>query len=195
MKRWIRVGAILALAGFSAPVIEAAPFLLPIILLIVGFWVLARYIGGQRRKMVADSVLTRLAPYPVSDRLDPELLRLGAQSPRLRGDTSFDYPISGESFYRGNFEELLRRAGVEDGDDMDYVGLLLIEPENRHSKHAVAIFVDGLKLGYVPETKSEQLYAFLLAHTGIAKVDCVVGFEIEKGLSHCWLDLAEPYHF
>lgn len=195
MKRWIRIAAVLALVGLAAPALQAAPFLIPILLLIVGFWALARYINGQRVQQVTGAVLSRFEGFPVSDRLDPELARLGAQSPKLRGDTTYDYPISGESFYREAFEQLLGRSGLGDGDDMDYVGLVLIEPQNRHSKNAVAVFVDGLKLGYIPEGKAPELYAFLLRHTGIARVDCVVGFEVEKGLSHIWLDLVEPYHF
>lgn len=57
------------------------------------------------------------------------------------------------------------------------VGFLVIEPDNGHDAHAVAVQLHGHTLGYLPRSMSGAMVA-LMAVAGVQQIDC--NLEIER---------------
>ncbi|GAA4674597.1 hypothetical protein GCM10023197_32740 [Gordonia humi] len=61
-----------------------------------------------------------------------------------------DVEVVGESYYRQAFADLFIRAGKPLGGVTWYQAVLVAEPDNPHDENAVAVSVDGHKVGHIP---------------------------------------------
>jgi hypothetical protein len=113
----------------------------------------------------------------------------------LLGDESYSFEVVGESFYAQNFSALQKNVGLIDGRDWDDVATLVVDPGNKHSQTAVAVFVSGLKLGHVPEVNAPGVYKFLMQNGGYAKADAAIYFSSADGKNSIWLDAVIPVLF
>lgn len=63
-----------------------------------------------------------------------------------KGDGSFDLPVVGESFRKSDIARVVEgRGGRRDG----LVARLVPEDDNPHDANAVAVFIDGIQVGYL----------------------------------------------
>jgi hypothetical protein len=132
---------------------------------------------------------------PLPNILDSSSSMTASSARALLGDESFSFEVVGESFYSQNFLALQKNVGLVDGQDWDDVATLIVDPANSHSKNAVAVFVSGLKLGYVPEHNAPGVYKFLLQNGGYAKADAAIYFSAADGQNSIWLDAVIPVLF
>jgi hypothetical protein len=171
---------------------QAAPWL---IFLLGGALALGLYLTKAARAAKEADTLKRVGQTPLGNILDANLALTAKSARQLLGDDSFDFEVVGESFYSQNFSALQRNWGLEDGQDWDDEATLIADPGNGHSNTAVAVFVSGLKVGYVPETTSASVYRFLLQNGGYARADAAIYFSAADGKNSVWLDVAKPMNF
>ncbi len=134
-----------------------------------------------------------LASQPFRGQLPYELGQATMTAVALEGDDSYGQRLVGESAYQANFADLMKYAGLKDGDVLEVQAALVAEPANKNSVHAVAVTCGGSVLGYIPEFESEALYSFLLTHRGMARVNSNIYFRIASQTSYVELDLTRPY--
>jgi hypothetical protein len=73
---------------------------------------------------------------------------------------------------RRTFQHFKKNIGLIDGRDWDDVATLVVDPGNKHSQTAVAVFVSGLKLGHVPEVNAPGVYKFLMQNGRLRQSRC-----------------------
>lgn len=185
--RFLIVLAILIMASafFSQP----WWVVLPIGMLLGGF---AAVYGWYQEK---NRVYTQqqIAAAPFNGKVPVEVGMAIEDAVALSGDDTYSQRVYGEEFYSHNFEDLRQYARVKDGTVLEVQSALIVEPANRHSTHAVAVTCGGVVLGYIPELQSENLYAFLMKHRGIGRVNSNIYFDVKHGKSYVELDLSRPY--
>lgn len=93
-----------------------------------------------------ETLLSALGLAPQSPRL-VDLSHL----PELAGDLNRD--VVGESFYTDSFKQLRKTLRAKPGDEREVVVELRLAPENKMSSSgkAVAVFINGLHVGHLPE--------------------------------------------
>jgi hypothetical protein len=182
----------LLIFSFAAQFFQAAPWLL---LVFGGLIAIAVYLSRAKKARLENETLKVVGDKPLPNILDANRSMTATSARDLLGDQSFSFEVVGESFYAPNFSALQKNVGLVDGKDWDDVATLIVDPGNRHSKTAVAIFVSGLKLGHVPEDKSAVTYKFLLQNGGYAKADAAIYFSGEDGKNSVWLDAVYPLTF
>ena len=191
MRSCLRITAIILLIAIGAQFFQAAPWLL---LVFGGVIAVVVLLNNQRKSQLEASTLDQLGQEPLGNILDAERGMSASYARTLLGTGTYDFEVVGESFYKQNFEAIQKNLNVSDDSDWDEVATLIADPGNLHSKNAVAVFISGLKLGYVPENQAELIYRFLLQNGGFAKADAALYFSASSGNS-IWLDVARPYTF
>jgi hypothetical protein len=176
--------------ALAAQFFKAAPWLL---FVFGGLIALGVYLSKAKKAALEAGTLKALGDKPLPNILDAGRAMTASGARMLLGDESFSFEVVGESFYAQNFSALQRNVGLIDGRDWDDVATLIVDPGNRASKTAVAVFVSGLKLGYVPEEKSQVAYKFLLQNGGYAKADAAIYFSAADGQNSIWLDAVFPF--
>ena len=134
-----------------------------------------------------------LASQPFRGQLPYELGQATMTAVALEGDESYGQRLAGESAYQDNFADLMKYAGLSDGEVLEVQSALVAEPANQNSVHAVAVTCGGSILGYIPEFESESLYSFLMTHRGMARVNSNIYFRVASRTSYVELDLTRPY--
>lgn len=183
---WVLIFAI------GAQFFSAAPWL---IFVFAGIIAIAVWITRAQKSALELDTLKAVGDKPLPNILDANRAMTANSARMLLGDESFSFEVVGESFYSQNFSALQKNIGLVDGHDWDDVATLIVDPGNRSSKTAVAVFVSGLKLGYVPEDNSERAYKFLLQNGGYAKADAAIYFSSADGKNSIWLDAVFPFVF
>lgn len=183
---WILIFAL------AAQFFQSAPWLL---LVFGGLIAIGVYISKARKAALEADTLKIVGDKPLPNILDAERALTASGARMLLGDESYSFEVVGESFYSQNFSALQKNIGLMDGHDWDDVATLIVDPANRHSKTAVAVFVSGLKLGYVPEENAPGVYKFLLQNGGYAKADAAIYFSAADGQNSIWLDAVIPVLF
>jgi hypothetical protein len=130
---------------------------------------------------------------PCNGRLPQELGLSTTTAIALAGDDSYSQRVQDCAKFSANFEDLLAYAEYPDGETLEVQCALVVEPANPSSRHAVAVTCGGVVLGYIPELQSENLYAFLMKHRGIGRVNSNIYFDVKHGKSYVELDLSRPY--
>lgn len=103
------------------------------------------------------------------------LLGLGASKPpepvRIEGEGKFDFDIVGESYYQ---DALSRICGGkrEDGHEHYCTAHLVAEPDNPYDRNAVAVYIEGHKVGHIPRAAAPRMAKSLRGQT--AAVDAVI---------------------
>lgn len=175
--------------ALAAQFFQAAPWLL---LVFGGLIALGVVLSRARKSALEADTLKVVGDKPLPNILDANRSMTAVSARELLGDQSFSFEVVGESFYAPNFSALQKNVGLIDGRDWDDVATLIVDPGNRSGKTAVAVFVSGLKLGYVPEDKSAVVYKFLLQNGGYAKADAAIYFSAADGQNSIWLDAVYP---
>lgn len=178
--------------ALAAQFFTAAPWLL---LVFGGLIAIGVYVSRARKQALESDTLKIVGDKPLPNILDAQRALTAAAARDLLGDESFSFEVVGESFYAQNFSALQKNVGLIDGRDWDDTATLIVDPANRESKTAVAVFVSGLKLGYVPEQNAPGVYKFLLQNGGYAKADAAIYFSAADGKNSIWLDAVIPVLF
>jgi hypothetical protein len=178
--------------AFAVQFFQAAPWLL---LVFGGLIAVGVYFSKAKKAGLEAETLKTVGDKPLANILDANRSMTAISARELIGDESFSFEVVGESFYAPNFSALQKNIGLIDDRDWDDVATLIVDPGNRNSKTAVAVFVSGLKLGYVPEDKSALVYKFLLQNGGYAKADAAIYFSAADGQNSIWLDAVYPLAF
>ena len=178
--------------AFAVQFFQAAPWLLLVFggLIAVG----VSFSKAKKAGLEAETLKT-VGDKPLANILDANRSMTAISARELIGDESYSFEVVGESFYAPNFSALQKNIGLIDDRDWDDVATLIVDPGNRNSKTAVAVFVSGLKLGYVPEDKSALVYKFLLQNGGYAKADAAIYFSAADSQNSIWLDAVYPLAF
>lgn len=130
---------------------------------------------------------------PFDGKLPTEVGLATTTAVALEGDNEYRQTVVGCSAFGENFEDLRQYAGVSDGSVLELQAALVVEPANRESAAAVAVTAGGVVLGYIPNFESESLYAFLMQHRGMARVNANIYIQVAAGTSRVELDLVRPY--
>jgi len=178
--------------ALGAQFFQSAPWLL---LVFGGLIAIGVYISKARKQALMADTLRIVGDKPLPNILDAERALTAAGARMLLGDESYSFEVVGESFYAQNFSALQKNVGLIDGRDWDDVATLVVDPANRQSKTAVAVFVSGLKLGHVPEENAPGVFKFLLQNGGYAKADAAIYFSSADGQNSIWLDAVFPFVF
>jgi hypothetical protein len=178
--------------AFAVQFFQAAPWLL---LVFGGLIAVGVYFSKAKKAGLEAETLKTVGDKPLANILDANRSMTAISARELIGDESYGFEVVGESFYAPNFSALQKNIGLIDDRDWDDVATLIVDPGNRNSKTAVAVFVSGLKLGYVPEDKSALVYKFLLQNGGYAKADAAIYFSAADGQNSIWLDAVYPLAF
>jgi hypothetical protein len=178
--------------ALAAQFFQAAPWLL---LVFGGLIAIGVYLNKAKKTGIEIQTLKNVGDKPLPNILDANRTMTANSARELLGDESFSFEVVGESFYAPNFSALQKNVGLIDGRDWDDVATLIVDPGNRNSKTAVAVFVSGLKLGYLPEDKSAVAFKFLLQNGGYAKADAAIYFSAADGQNSIWLDAVYPLAF
>lgn len=192
MRSCLKIVAWLVIFALAAQFFQAAPWLL---FVFGGLIAIGVYISRARRQALEAGTLKIIGDQPLPNVLDADRALTASSARALLGDESFSFEVVGESFYAQNFSALQKNVGLVDGQDWDDVATLIVDPANQHSQNAVAVFVSGLKLGYVPEHNAPGVYRFLLQNGGYAKADAAIYFSSADGQNSIWLDAVIPVLF
>ena len=79
---------------------------------------------------------------------------------QLEGDGDFETDVVGESYYQDALAEIAgpkTKAGV----DLDVKARLVPEPDNPHDANAVAVYIQGRKVGHLPRDMAAEWVATL----------------------------------
>ena len=189
MRTCMGIIAWILIFAFAVQFFQAAPWLL---LVFGGLIAVGVYFSKAKKAGLEAETLKTVGDKPLANILDANRSMTAISARELIGDESFSFEVVGESFYAPNFSALQKNIGLIDDRDWDDVATLIVDPGNRNSKTAVAVFVSGLKLGYVPEDKSALVYKFLLQNGGYAKADAAIYFSAADGQNSIWLDAVYP---
>lgn len=192
MRTCLGIIAWVLIIALAAQFFQSAPWLL---LIFGGLIAIGVYISKARKSALAADTLKIVGDKPLPNILDASRALTAQGARELLGDESYSFEVVGESFYAQNFSALQKNIGLIDGHDWDDVATLVVDPANRHSQNAVAIFVAGLKLGHVPEKNAPGVYKFLLQNGGYAKADAAIYFSAADGKNSIWLDAVIPVLF
>jgi hypothetical protein len=188
----MRIVAWVLLIAIGAQFFQAAPWL---VFLFGAVLAAGIYLSKVKKAKLEAKTLGEMGTEPLGNILDSNRAMTASSSRMLVGNGSFDFEVVGESFYKPNFLALQRNLGLEDGQDFDDEACLIADPGNLHLASAVAVFVSGLKLGYLPEDRSASVYSFLLQNGGFAKADAAIYFSSGDGQNSIWLDVSLPLSF
>ncbi|MFM7013814.1 MAG: hypothetical protein ACKOXT_02320 [Actinomycetota bacterium] len=181
---WILIGT------FALQFFSSAPWLVLLFSVVAaGFWLLSKHTRSRLEK----ATLAELGDQPLGNILDELARQRFEAAEKLVGDGSYDFEVVEENFYSQNFNSLQRNLNLGEASDWDEEAILISDPANNQSTDAVAVFVSGLKVGYVPHDKSVLVNKFLLQNGGFAKADAALYFS-ESGNS-IWLDVVRPLGF
>ena len=192
MRTCMGIIAWILIFAFAVQFFQAAPWLL---LVFGGLIAVGVYFSKAKKAGLEAETLKTVGDKPLANILDANRSMTAISARELIGDESYSFEVVGESFYAPNFSALQKNIGLIDDRDWDDVATLIVDPGNRNSKTAVAVFVSGLKLGYVPEDKSALVYKFLLQNGGYAKADAAIYFSAADGQNSIWLDAVYPLAF
>jgi len=78
---------------------------------------------------------------------------------RVNGPGTFRYGVVGESQYNAALRRILRDRGYElaAGGEHKCDAILVREPDNQYDPNAVAVFIEGHKVGYIPRLDAEDM--------------------------------------
>lgn len=86
----------------------------------------------------------------------------GHGPPRI--DLAEDVEVAGETYYDQAFSHVFTRAGRPNGGQVTRTAELHPEPHNQFDRHAVAVVIDGVRVGFVPADLSPRIQPAALQH-------------------------------
>lgn len=78
----------------------------------------------------------------------------------LEGEDEFECNVVGESHYQANIDQIVG-GKTRDGHEHECMADLVPEPDNRHDPNAIAVEIDGLKVGYLSRPHAKVLTKIL----------------------------------
>ncbi len=91
--------------------------------------------------------------------------------PRHEGEGTFDFDVVGESGYQDALSEICG-GKTREGHNLECVAYLVPEPDNPHDESAIAVYIDNLKVGYLPRVVTKRVAEILAGR--IISVDAVI---------------------
>lgn len=89
----------------------------------------------------------------------------------------YAYQVTGESFYRDNLMAIIRKNDAFQKGELMLDAILVLEPENEFDPTAVAVFIDGKKVGHIPKDDSMEVTEYIEDRKGTAlQVKAVIGW-------------------
>lgn len=82
-----------------------------------------------------------------------------AAQAELRADSQYSAEVVGESYHGAGFIALRRALGREAGDEAYAEAELLLDDQNPHDGQAVAVVVQGQRLGHLPRESAAAFRA------------------------------------
>ena len=79
----------------------------------------------------------------------------------IRGTTTFNFHVVGESFYQAELREIRDHMSVAYENDLD--AFIVTEPNNPHDRNACAVYIDSFKVGYLPKEAAANYVAQMRA--------------------------------
>lgn len=190
MRLLLKIVAWILIASFALQFFSSAPWLVLLFSALAGgLW----WYSARRKLALQEATIAELGDQPLGNILDQPTRTRYESARKLAGDGSYDFEVVEENFYLQNFRSLQQNLQLSEGSDWDEEAILIADPANSQGANSVAVFVAGLKLGYVPEDKSFLVSKFLLQNGGFAKADAALYFS-ESGNS-IWLDVVRPLGF
>lgn len=91
--------------------------------------------------------------------------RAAAPAVMLPGNGEFECEVRGESHYQPALE---RAAGRRTTEAVEHYcdALLLPEPNNRHDRHAIAVYINGLQVGYISRDFAQEVGRLMRRQAG-----------------------------
>lgn len=78
----------------------------------------------------------------------------------MDGDGSFEFDIVGESHYQDALDAICG-GKCEEGHELECVALLRREPHNKHDPNAIAVMINGRKVGHLSRTDARAISQLL----------------------------------
>jgi hypothetical protein len=117
----------------------------------------------------------------------------------LRGNGNYDYEVVGEAQCQESLEEICGGRD-EDGVDHQCVAVMVNDDGNSYDKNAVAVFIDGKRIGFLPRQVAPEFRRQVLRiNPSCASVGCrgVIRGGWDRGDGDIgsfgvWLDVLQP---
>lgn len=74
----------------------------------------------------------------------------------IEGRGEYDFDVVGESFYQDALDEICG-GKTDEGHDLECTAILQPEPENPYDPNAVAVYIDGLKVGHLDRANARAM--------------------------------------
>jgi hypothetical protein len=104
-------------------------------------------------------------------------VELPALTGRIRGTTSFGFDVVGESYFQAELRHIRNHTSVAYDNDLE--AFIVTEPNNPHDKNACAVYIDSLKVGYLPKEAAKD-YVAQMRENGVFGESC---FQIRAKLT------------
>ncbi len=101
----------------------------------------------------------------------------------IAGPCRYEWEVTGESHYQ---EALRKIAGPKEKTAKEFFckALIVPEPTNQYDKDACAIYINGMKVGYMARLDAKSYLSFLKSE-GFKKTDV---FSVDAEINGGWLD-------
>lgn len=76
---------------------------------------------------------------------------------RIRGTTSFNFSVVGESHFQTELRYIRNHMSVAYENDLE--AHIVTEPDNPYDSNACAVYIDALKVGYLPKNAAKEFVA------------------------------------
>lgn len=87
---------------------------------------------------------------------ETHLLVERAVAPHMEGDGSFGFDVVGEGSYQDALD-FIAGGKTKKGHEIERLATLIREPHNPHDKNAIAVIIDGRKVGYIARTEAKVM--------------------------------------
>lgn len=104
----------------------------------------------------------------------------GATIARINGTGTYDTEVVGESHYAPAFEALLGSTACTD-NDLTCDAILQLEDGNPHDPKAVAVLIDGHRVGYLARAMARDFRAALVRDGVGGRTQYAVGARVYAG--------------
>ena len=74
------------------------------------------------------------------------------------GNNEYLQEVVGEKSYRENLVKIIKSANAQEKGEIFTKAFLILEPKNDFDAKAIAVQIDGLKVGYIPRTETAEFH-------------------------------------
>ncbi|HCF0216031.1 HIRAN domain-containing protein [Pseudomonas aeruginosa] len=150
-------------------------------LIIAFFLALTRWRRSSKQTLIEKSETdTQQAPLRISHnpappkgkRLDaPSKVELPPLTGKIRGASSFDFHVVGESYYQEALRKIRNSTDMAHGNV--HQAFIVTEPDSIHDGNACAVYIRGWKVGYLPRNSAADFVRQMRHTYGLEGVMCL----------------------